>query len=139
MNKPPVIYWVSAAVTALCGIALVVFGLQLISTGQDCKNYADLGCAFRGIFGAALILYAALILLLAGLTSLPVRVIRLIGSVASILAGVAHIGLCCFVASWALNAKSFAEASGFLLLPLFIFTSGIALLGMGFTGYKSLK
>ncbi len=139
MNKPHPVYWVSAAVTVLCGIAVIGFGIQLVADGQNCKNYADLGCAFRGVFGAAFIPYGALILLLAGLTSLPVRMIRLIGSVLSILAGVMHMGLCCFVVSWALNGASLKEVSGFLLLPLFIFASAIALLGMGFTGYKSLE
>lgn len=141
MNKPRPVYWVSAAVTALCGIAVIVFGIQLAADGQDCKNYADLGCAFRGVFGAVFIPYGALILLLAGLASLPVRMIRLIGSVLSMLTGVMHMGLCCFVASWAFNVNggSFEEIALFLLLPLFIFASAIALLGMGFTGYKSLE
>ena len=143
MSRQTLIYWISAAFATLFGIIITGFGIYQGVRGQNCQSYADLGCAMGAVFAMAIIPYGASVLFIIGLASLPFKPVSLIGSILSILAGVAHFGLCCITTTWAFNSDGFEMVSNteafYFLFPLFFFLTGIALLGLGISGYQSLK
>jgi hypothetical protein len=111
--------------------------------GQDCLSYNDYACAFSAMFSFVVIPYGLTIFLFIGLASLPFRIARLIGAVLSALTGFANVGLCCVTTMWALSsdgANLLGQDMGmFLLFPFITFLGGLALLGVGVTGYMRAK
>ena len=143
MSKHKLTYWISTAFATLFGIIIVGYGIYLIILGQDCRSYADLGCAFGVVFSFVIIPYGVSTLLLVGLASLPFKPVSLIGSILSMLAGIAHFGFCCIIAMWTFTNEGFEMVSNtelfYIIFPLFILLTGISLLGMGISGYQSSK
>lgn len=143
MNRKNILFWLFVALSGLFGIAVIRQGISLYVNGQDCRSYNDYACAFSAMFSIIVIPYGLTILLFVGLASLPHKIIRLIGSVVSILLGVANIGLSCVIALGAASnaGKSLVsqEMGNFLLLPLGIFLGGLTLLGVGIIGYLRTK
>lgn len=143
MNRRNILFWLFVALSVLFGIAVTGQGISLYLNGQNCRSYNDYACAFRVMFSIVVIPYGLTILLFVGLASLPYKISRLIGSVVSLLLGVANVGLCCVIA---LGAASNAgrslvsqEMANFLLLPLGMFLGGLTLLGVGIVGYSRTK
>lgn len=143
MNKQNIFFWVSVAVSTLFGVAVTGLGIYLFVNGQDCLSYNDYACAFSAMFSFIVIPYGLVIFLFIGLACLPFRIARLIGAVLSALTGFANVGLCCVTTMWALSsdgANLLSQDMGmFLLFPFDMFLGGLALLGVGVTGYMRAK
>ena len=143
MNRQSMLFWASVLLSALFGIAITGLGIYLYVNGQDCLSYNDYACAFSAMFSFIVIPYGLVILLFIGLASLPFRIARLIGAVLSALAGFANVGLCCVTTMWALSSDGtnlLSQDMGmFLLFPFAMFLGGLALLGVGVTGYMRAK
>jgi hypothetical protein len=143
MNKQNIFFSVFVAVSALFGVAVTGMGIYLFVNGQDCLSYNDYACAFSAMFSFIVIPYGLAIFLFIGLASLPFRITRLIGAVLSTLTGFANVGLCCVTTMWAFSSDGAnllnQDMGMFLLFPFAMFLGGLALLGVGVTGYMRAK
>ena len=131
------------AFATLLKIIVIGCGIYLLILGQDCRSYANLGCALGVVFGFIVIPYGVVNLFFIELASLPFKIFRLIGSILSALSGFARIGLCCITTLWAFSSEGMSLLSNseltYLTFPLFFVTSGIALLGVSVTSYSLPK
>lgn len=143
MSRRNILFWFFVALSVLFGVAVIRQGVNLYVNGQNCRSYNDYGCAFSAMFSFVVVPYGLSIILFVGLASLPHKVICLIGSVFSLLLGVANVGLSCVIALGAAanagNSLVSQEMVNFLLLPLGILVGGFALLGVGIIGYLRTK
>jgi hypothetical protein len=143
MNRQSMLFWASVVISALFGVAVTGLGIYLFVNGQDCLSYNDYACAFSAMFSFIIIPYGLAIFLFIGLASLPFRITRLIGAVLSTLTGFANVGLCCVTTMWAFSSDGAnllnQDMGMFLLFPFAMFLGGLALLGVGVTGYMRAK
>ena len=136
-------YSISAFLSAVFGFLVVAAGIYLAVKGQDCRSYNDYACAFGVMFSFIVIPYGLIVLLFVGIASLPFSVARLIGSITSMLTGIANIGLCCILVLTIISGGEVTsirrDSIVILFFPMGIFLGGLALLSTGLFGYQRAK
>ncbi|NWF64831.1 MAG: hypothetical protein HXY38_11050 [Chloroflexi bacterium] len=139
MKLQNILFWICLIVSTLFGIITIGYGVDLLLAGQDCGSFADMGCAFGIMFSFVFIPYGLVVLVFAGLTTLPFRAARLTGAIFSTLIGFGNVSMCCLTLSWTAGADISSLTTGemmFFLLPLTLFIGGMALMGLGVLGYQ---
>ena len=142
MKLQNILFWICLIVSILFGVITIVYGGYLLVSGQDCNSFADMGCAFGGMFSFVIIPYGLATLIFTVLTVLSFRMARLIGSLFSMLLGFGNLSMCCLTLSWTVGADVSSLTTSetmFFLLPLVLLLGGMGLMGVGILGYKKTR
>ena len=141
MNKQNILYWLFAVASMIFELIVIGYGISLFIRGQNCKSYADLGCAFGAMFSLIFIPYGLVNLLFIGITSLPFKLARLIGGILSTLSAIVLLWLFCFLTLWIISNETTTANSEMMSLsfPFFLFLGGASMLGVGIIGFLRFK
>lgn len=128
----------SFILSSMFGLTVFGYGVYLAARGQNCHSYNDYACAFGAMFSFVFIPLGLTILLSIVLAGLPLKIIKLMGNIFSIILGLPVLGLSCFFTLWGITAGGESLLSGesgfYFLSMLFTFLGSASLMGVGVTG-----
>lgn len=138
MKIQNILYWVFATIAIASEIVVTGYGVSWAIAGQNCRDYADLGCAFGVMFSFIVIPYGLINLILVGVTSLPFKLAQILGGIFSTLSALTILFIFCTLVFAILSApanesKSISMDAAFIF-PFFLFLGGASMLGAGVMG-----
>jgi hypothetical protein len=141
VNKQNILYWLFAVAAIIFEVIVTGYGISLFIRGQNCKSYADLGCAFGAMLSLIFIPYGLINFLFVGITSLPFKLARLIGGILSTLSAIVLLWLFCLLTLWIISNSTTTANSEMMGLsfPFFLFLGGASMLGVGVIGFLRFR